>query len=457
MPWRQRCLELVEEHGLDGSWADVLRAFEGPPGDLRELPTRIASTLAEEVDADQAALFSRRFSSVRGLLATLDRAEARILEHVLGERAAGILEAPGPRALRIRALVDYVFGRSALLVHERPDAPTAEELVARARWSEVAPGVRHATVAGPTRQGPVHLNLLRLRGVRLTAIDARDRGDPVVLAADTGATALFSGGFFLYSEPDIEHPARRGDPVGLLVHDGHVRGWPVFRRSALIQDHDGAVRIDRIGPEDARWTVGGRSVRPTGFVQRADAEVGPDQEGLAVASGRVVARGRRLPVPLAGLVLLGVDGEVGSEVRAELPGVRTAMAGGPTLVGPDALDLVAEQFAGSAPPLTFSRDETYDTNLLPRMAVGLRGDELIVLAVDGRDLDRAPGLTLRSTGALLTSLGCERATNLDGGSSKRMVVRGRVVDLATTEVVAGGQTSERVRPLHTAVLVHEAG
>ncbi|MCA9489002.1 MAG: phosphodiester glycosidase family protein [Myxococcales bacterium] len=454
MPWRQRCLELVEEHGLDGAWADVLRAFEGPAGDVTDLPSRIASTLAEEVDADQAALFSRRFVSVRSLLSTLSRAEARLLEHVLTERAAGILEAPGPRALRIRALVDYVFGRSALLVHERPDAPSAEELVARVRWTEVAPGVRHATVAGATRQGPVHLNLLRLRGVRLTALDARGRGDPVTLAASTGAVALFSGGFFLYSEPDIEHPARRGDPVGLLVEDGAVRGWPVFRRSALLQDHDGTVRIDRIGPDDARWTVAGRSVRPSGFVQRADAEVGPDEPGIAVASGRVVGRGRRLPVPLAGLVLLGVDGELGSDVHAELPGVRAAMAGGPTLVGPDALDLGAEQFAGSAPPLTFSRDETYDTNLLPRMAVGLRGDELVVLAVDGRDLERAPGLTLRATGSLLASLGCERATNLDGGSSKRMVVGGRVVDLATTEVVAGGSSSDRVRPLHTAVLVH---
>lgn len=454
MDWRERCLERVATHRLDPAWADVLRAFEGPAGDPRDLPRRIEATLAEEVDADQAALFARRFASVERLLAPMERPEARILEDVLRWRAAGILEAPGPRALRVRALVDYVFGRSAVTLHARPDAPTAEDLVAAARWEPVAPGIAHATVVGATREGPVRLNLLRLRAARLTAIDARGRGDPEALAADTGSPALFSGGFFLYSEADIAPPAVRGDPVGLLVEDGAVRGWPVFRRSALLQGHDGTTRIARVGPEDAAWAVAGRPVRPTSFHNRSSGEVGPDRPGIAVASGRVVARGRSLPVPLAGLVLAGVDAEPGAPVEVELPGVRTAMGGGPTLLGPDALDLGAEDFAGSAPPVTFSRDETYDTNLLPRLAVGSRDDELVVLAADGRDLDRAPGLTLRRTADLLRALGCGRALNLDGGSSKRMVVKGRVVDLATTEVLAGESGVERVRPLHTAVIVH---
>ena len=73
--------------------------------------------------------------------------------------------------------------------------------------------------------------------------------------------------------------------------------------------------------------------------------------------------------------------------------------------------------------------------------------------MDGRDLERAPGLTLRATGSLLASLGCERATNLDGGSSKRMVVEGRTCDLATTEIVAEGVASTLVRPVHTGLLV----
>ena len=38
------------------------------------------------------------------------------------------------------------------------------------------------------------------------------------------------------------------------------------------------------------------------------------------------------------------------------------------------------------------------------------------------------------TAELMRALGCVRAMNLDGGSSKRMVVNGHTVDLSTTEV-----------------------
>lgn len=116
------------------------------------------------------------------------------------------------------------------------------------------------------------------------------------------------------------------------------------------------------------------------------------------------------------------------------------MAGGPILLSPggDALDMAREDFRGSAPPVTFSQDETFDRNLLPRMGAGLCADgELVFVAVDGRNLDRALGLTLRGTSELLASLGCVRALNLDGGSSKRMVIAGKgVVCINTTEIKA---------------------
>ena len=52
--------------------------------------------------------------------------------------------------------------------------------------------------------------------------------------------------------------------------------------------------------------------------------------------------------------------------------------------------------------LASSQDETHDHNLLPRMAVGISKtqdgcDELVCVAVDGRNLDRALGLTLQGT------------------------------------------------------------
>lgn len=118
------------------------------------------------------------------------------------------------------------------------------------------------------------------------------------------------------------------------------------------------------------------------------------------------------------------------------------------------LDLGAEEFAGTAPPVTFSQDETFDQNLLPRMGVGLRDDgSLLFCAVDGRHFERAPGMTLRQLGEVLRAHGCTRAMNLDGGSSKRMVVDGAVVDLPSTDVVARG-AARTIRPVRSGILIH---
>ena len=137
------------------------------------------------------------------------------------------------------------------------------------------------------------------------------------------------------------------------------------------------------------------------------------------------------------------------------------------------MDLPSEDFKGSAPPVTFSQDETHDHNLLPRMGVGMAkcpesGNELLVcVAVDGRNLDRALGLTLQGTSDLLRSLGCYKAMNLDGGSSKRMVIwdveskEHKVVCLSTTEIKTnngnGNSESKEAavepsRPVHSAIL-----
>ena len=69
----------------------------------------------------------------------------------------------------------------------------------------------------------------------------------------------------------------------------------------------------------------------------------------------------------------------------------------------------------------------------------------------------AMGRTLADVATLLATLGCHTATNLDGGSSKRMIVDGVTRDLPTTEITDGtpGATAP-VRPVYTAVLVHAA-
>ncbi len=465
--------DLVHRHHLGPEWVGILAAFQaGDVGavDATRVPARIEAVLAEEVDADQAALFARRYRQVVSLLASIDAPEARVLELLLPHRACGLLAAPPPRALRVRALVDFVFSHAAVVATRDPLAPSPADRVRDARWVDVAPGVAHATIEGPTCEGPVHINLLRLDDVHLDALDSCPDGDLVAACHEHGAVAGFSGGFFLYSEPDIDHPATRGDPVGTLVRGGAVLGAPVLRRGTLVQRDDGSLSIEVLGPEDATFLVGGRSLRPTATndptastpcaFNRAWGPTAPEGPAVAISHGQVVAVGRgALPIPLAGLVLRVPEGtvaQVGDPVEVHVAGVHTAMAGGPRLLGPEGLCLPAEDFAGSAPPVTFSQDETFDTNRLPRLAAGLTpSGRLFVVAVDGRNLQRAPGLTLAQTGGLLRAVGCEQAVNLDGGSSKRMVVSGRVVDLPSTEVVTGS-TQARVRPVRSAVLVTTA-
>ena len=572
---------------------------------------QIREGLAAEIDDDQARMFARRFVSVSQLLSgggkcgsesarehDIDPPAADVpskvdvgalLRLALHRRAVQILSAPadrGAKALRIRALVDFVWSQSLVLgkgAEERGGCPSLIELVrssgpagdeTSSAYEEFAPGFRHATIAGQTSDfGPVHVNVLRISPgcARMRCVDARTVPnaatgaagctDLVQLARQSGALAAVSGGFFLYSEPDIVTPSRRTDPVGLLVTEGKIVNPPVYRRAALMQDEEsGEISIHRVGmegmmirihvgrmangkdttcssagssgtgsfdgafPPFLQFQVGSEGVR---YLTRADAktvslEVG--EVAISIVENRVVKTAARpipnsssthvndtctspwyaaegIDVPLAGFVVASRawhpsflnfgpledlnpstctentngkgaglvtyhavtttsrvdtctrddgDGSIPSSMsiwHTKLAGTHAAMAGGPTLLAPDhdaddALELESEDFRGSAPPVTFSQDETFDRNLLPRMGAGTTKDgEIIMVAIDGRNLDQALGLTLRGTANLLEALGCVKAMNLDGGSSKRMVIRHKahghkVVCLSTTEIKA---------------------
>lgn len=178
-----------------------------------------------------------------------------------------------------------------------------------------------------------------------------------------------------------------------------------------------------------------------------------------------------MDIPLAGVVLvidaLPEDADVFSTLQSATTcewtppnRIVNAMAGGPMLVmdGVVSIDKEREEFRETAPPVTFSQDETFDMNLLPRMGVGVTKDGryLYCAAVDGRDL-ATPGMTLRLLGTFLRDLGCDTAMNLDGGSSKRMILEGAVIDNSTTEVKGGEEKKpeildkEKVRILRTAI------
>lgn len=449
----------------------------------------IVDACCHEVDRPQAAMFARRYRAVATLLGTLatSRPAGRLLRVGLEQRLGEILADPRPRALRVRAAVDFYYSQAAIL-HYAGSGGTVAERVAAARWRTVRDGLEHGVVEGMTAKGPVHVNVLRIApgAARLTCVDCREEGAGVSLpdvARAHRAIAAVSGGFFLYSEPDIAPPFRRHDPVGLLVHTGQVQVPPFFRRAALLvrDGHPSVARVGLLGaqvawPGGEAWVAavngaaahgteagaGGGAQRrgePVVAYTRAHCDVAPASPGDRVAVGPAAALPGAPAVPLAGAVLVFPGATTlrpGMPLRWELATpADEAMAGGPLLLtgGLPCLDMAAEDFTGGAPPLTFSRDETFDQNQLPRMAAGLTADgTLLLAAIDGRNFDRALGLTLHEAAALMAQLGCTVALNLDGGSSKRMVVEGRVVDIPSTDVVAGDAETP-VRPVHTAVLV----
>ena len=488
-------MEFGRGRGLSEDVVGVLRCFAGPhprggppappegPWDggfealeqdsLSDVLADVADHL-HEVDRPQAELFARRLGAVDESIAALADDTGRVLRVGLRQRARGILESPSGRAIRIRALADFYYSITGLHHHRRKGQAgrSLEEHATTAPWQAVAPGLEHARLEGASDLGPLHVNLLRVDpdAVRLRVEDCREAVAAGIEFAshvqDCGAMAGISGGFFLYSEPDIEPPSQRYDPVALLMEDGEVRSPPVFERGAVLIDRNERVSIGRVGQRHVRMQApDGTDFSPTNVVHRARASVGPDEPSVAIVGHEVIAAGRSLPVPLNGFVLPlppGSSLSVGDRLRySEVEGpsgpIRAGIAGGPVLLrnGELELDMRREDFWGSAPPVTFSQDETGDRNLLPRLAAGSRPDgRLILAAIDGRNFERALGMTLHGTARLLRALGCTEATNLDGGSSKRMVVRGQALDLASTEIIAAGRTKVSVRPVHTGLLLY---
>lgn len=527
-PWQTSCEQFVLADKLDPACLKVLSAFPrldedaasaaGASGDpthgfteLEEravsltvsLPSKIVDCASAEVDRPQAEMFARRWSAVAKFIQSVGSklGEARVLLIGLTHRLEEVLLAPPPRVLRIRAITDFYYSQAGILhyAHEaRKDRTPVRPLAAlydRMRWQKINRGVFHGTLAGLTARGPVNVNLLKVeRGKALVTVrDCRNAGngkDFEAFARAEGALAAVSGGFFLYSEADIEEPAARFDPVGLLVHEGKVLNPPTFFRSALVIDRLTHSFVMRLGLKGVAIRLSdGKTIRvsavnnkgrtrhePVAFT-RAAGDASPDHPGSCLTFVRNTLVGvhneGHIAIPVNGFVLTLPDRpeweafsdvlRPGQRVEFRLPkvhgvaNIQEAVAGGPMLVENDrvSVDLRREDFTGGAPPVTFSTDETFDQSLLPRLAVGTTPDHhLIFAAVDGRNFERAMGLTLRRTARLMRLLGCSNALNFDGGASKRMVVSGKTVDLPSTEVVADSKDPAGVRPVHTAILIH---
>ena len=130
--------------------------------------------------------------------------------------------------------------------------------------------------------------------------------------------------------------------------------------------------------------------------------------GPAATDGYIWAR------PTIARPALWFDAENNARIEALLDvpaGARQVVAGSDVLVR-----------AGAVVPQSQSK---FATDRHPRTAVGLAdgGKTLVMVVVDGRDAERALGLSLGELARLMRELGCDDALNLDGGGSSEMIAR----------------------------------
>lgn len=517
--WLELCKKAAAEWKTEGM-IRVLEAFPRPRGAVAEVvgehsefeelevvarggveavALRALELLTAEVGATQAEVFVGRYRSLCRYLDQLaQRPEARLLAVGLYARLTEILSDGPPYVVRFRALVDFIYSHSAMVEwrHNTREErlPSAMEFFKQVTWERLAKGIRHASIQAATRDGPVHMDLLRIdQGkARFLATMASPEECSLPLhhhVAGRGGVAGFTGGFFLYSETDIEPPSAQFDPVGLLVSDGQVLSPPVLARPAFFQDQRGFVGITRLGMK-------GVLIRATQAAQVRVALVNPGQrkfnapacfnrafgretQVLPGAALRVVGRrilslhlGQSVGIPVNGYVLAFPAGGEWTQLAQAmvaagsleyelppLPGFRPvvdAMAAGPTLLGQAYQPLIshAEEFGPGIPPVTLACDDTGDQNLLPRLAIGITPTfEVIVLAVDGRNLSSAFGATLGQMAHWMRVLGANQAVNLDGGSSKRMASGAETFGLSSQGLESGTPAPDSVRRLSSFFVV----
>lgn len=72
------------------------------------------------------------------------------------------------------------------------------------------------------------------------------------------------------------------------------------------------------------------------------------------------------------------------------------------------------------------RDESHIMGKHPRSAIAVKGKHVFLVVVDGRDEERAIGVTIPELAHMLKVLGMEKALNLDGGGSSTLWARPKV-------------------------------
>jgi hypothetical protein len=319
------------------------------------------------------------------------------------------------------------------------------------------PGLRyeHRKIAGPQS---IHILGVDPRLVRIEVVRALDDGvgreTVQSMAQRKAAIAAVNAGFFRIGG------RYDGEPEGILKIRENWFSDPSEARGALGWTRGG--EIARIGRLTMKWLLECRGKaypidginRPRGQAEAIlydwafHRSTLTDPEGIEflIARNRITAfwRNGNAAIPPSGFVYsLGpkllfptVDLKIKAPVKITYA-ISDASAPKPESK-PDWQDM--EYIVGGMPALflkerdLLERNEEkmragFDTERHPRTAIGLRADGTwVFVIVDGRQPELSIGMNLRELSALLRSLGCVDALNLDGGGSSTLSYQGKVVN-----------------------------
>ncbi len=299
---------------------------------------------------------------------------------------------------------------------------------------EIAPGLSYRRWDTTDARGRFRAHLLvgdlaeATLGVRYVgAGKVRHRAPVRRLLTRNNAIAGVNGDFFDIGE--------LGAPLGLGVHRGTLRHGHLRPHAAFVVGRGGKPRIGSISvvtrirefPELTITSVNSPVVDRHGiglytplWGRTAGAKVirgSANRREVVIRGGRVVANRKRLSnrMRIHGRVLIG-KGRGARQLAALKVGTRVTVRARPA--GKPQVVLSSNRILVSDGALTGLND----TELHPRTAVGVNGDTVMLLVVDGRS-EYSRGLTMRELGQLLRDLGATDALNLDGGGSSTLVAR----------------------------------
>ena len=334
--------------------------------------------------------------------------------------------------------------------------------------TESADGSRYEHYRDVARRWSVHVVRAPRRPARFAVVSRHADGRAVGLKPVTAQLPASGSALIPVAAINGDYYQREGpyagDPRGLQIVDGELISAPDGGVSLWVdatgEPHLGIVesKVRIVWPDGSATPCGLNGSRPPDRLVIYTPAVGASTRtregrefilepagpgvGEALAAGRTyrariieVTEGGNARIPPGRIVLSigtqaaqtiptvgpGTELDLSTATEPDLPGVRTAISGGPWLVQNgrrvriDVPDSDAYIFSSMKEPH-------------PRSAIGWNDEFLFLVAVDGRQMGIAEGMTLDELAAYLVRLGCREAMNLDGGGSSTLWYAGAAVN-----------------------------